>query len=153
MRVGIVADETVEQPLLGVVRSDLDAVDDRLLLQAHDLALAGLGQRHPRGERATAVLELGDRRLEEPQPAHRSLPASDLAERATLGRGHLAKGSTAADVSRTRRALSLSVLREHARTPRPRLMFLEPYGHLVLLPEHQRAPWLACVARFPRVDS
>jgi hypothetical protein len=39
-----VDDEAVEEPLLGVVGADLDAIDDGFVFVAHDVAaLAGVG--------------------------------------------------------------------------------------------------------------
>ncbi|MDA8332988.1 MAG: hypothetical protein M0027_17615 [Candidatus Dormibacteraeota bacterium] len=46
--VGVVGREPLQEPLLGVVGGHLDAVDDGLLLQAHDVPAADFAQGHVR---------------------------------------------------------------------------------------------------------
>src|SRR5215211_1163408 len=49
--VGVVADEAIEEPVLGVVGADLDAIDDGFVLEAHDFAAgAGVGDADARWE-------------------------------------------------------------------------------------------------------
>src|SRR6516225_7631787 len=105
MKVGIVGEKTVEQPLLSVVGGDLDAIDDRLLLQAQDLALSGQLLTLGVGYQAGAVVGLGGvaQELVEPEVlAHVLeevlLPPADEDAAGDLDRSHLVEAGQDGDL-------------------------------------------------------